>query len=241
VADEIGSRCGVVHGEQPADERADVLRRFRAGELDAVANVFVLSEGFDDPAVSVCILARKPAHAGTFLQMVGRVLRPAPGKTHATLVDLCGSVFGHGPPDLEREYSLDGEAISGVAREAIRQCPTCGGVFAAGVTACPLCGEALPVKEMALPRSVGTGVSEVDWSRRPQPRWSRTFAARFPGRCSRCQAPILVGESITWCKGELPTHDRCPAVLRRYESWLERRKSTSVMLDKLTPIAQEDD
>ena len=50
---------------------------------------------------------RKPQHAGLYLQMVGRVLRPSPGKTHATLIDLCGSVHDHGPPDIEREYTLD--------------------------------------------------------------------------------------------------------------------------------------
>ncbi len=70
-----GIACDVVHGNGKAVARADVLRRFRVGELSAVTNVHVLTEGWDDPGCTVCILARKPQHAGTFLQMAGRVLR----------------------------------------------------------------------------------------------------------------------------------------------------------------------
>jgi hypothetical protein len=41
--------------------------------------------------------------------MVGRVLRPAPGKTGALLIDLPGVCRRHGLPTDERKYSLDGK------------------------------------------------------------------------------------------------------------------------------------
>lgn len=216
VAAEMTDRgwpTAVVHGSM--SNRAEVLAQFRAGAHRAVASVHVLTEGWDDPGVSVCILARKPVHDGTFLQMVGRVLRPSPGKACARLVDLCGSVLSHGTPDAERAYALDGKAISVVDREAIRQCPTCGSVFLAadvggtiGARTCPQCGAALPFAERKAPRSIGIGVAEVGTTQ-PTQRWTVALVAKFPGRCSVCRGHVSPGERIYWNKGEKPRHEAC--------------------------------
>lgn len=158
---QAGVATEVVHGQLPAATRADVLKQFRTGALRAIANVHVLTEGWDDPGCSVCILTRKPQHAGTYLQMAGRVLRPAPGKASAMLVDLCGSALVHGTPDMDRTFTLDGKGISKTHREAIRQCPTCGGVFTQQASMCPVCGAELPRVQRSEPRNVGVGVVEV--------------------------------------------------------------------------------
>jgi DNA repair protein RadD len=156
----------VVHGEMSARDRSAALEDFAAGRVLALANVHVLTEGFDCPAAAVCILTRKPEHAGTFLQMVGRVLRPSPCKSEALLLDLGGSVWQHGTPDAERNYTLDGEGIERANddRESIRQCATCGGVFLAAKViegCCPQCGVKLPYKPVKPPRSNGAGIAEV--------------------------------------------------------------------------------
>lgn len=163
VAEEMnaaGIPTGVVHGQLGNKERASTLERLRTGELRAVANVYVLTEGWDEPSVSVCILAKKPGAVSTYLQMIGRVLRPAPGKTEARLLDLAGASLEHGPPEMERVYSLDGEGISKVNRENIRQCLACGAVFKAGPRACPMCGEMPGGKPFDPPRAVGVGLVE---------------------------------------------------------------------------------
>lgn len=208
---EAGIRTDVVHGGLASATRANTLARLRRGELDAVTNVHVLTEGWDDPAVSVCILARKPQHAGTFLQMVGRVLRPSPGKTHATLIDLCGSVHDHGTPDMEREFTLDGRGIKKVDREAIRQCLECGGVFLAGPTQCPLCGCALPRREMALPVDIGGELVDLaTLPKLPARSYTLSITAKYAGRCRACFGRIEVGEQIYWAKGQQPRHAECP-------------------------------
>jgi DNA repair protein RadD len=215
VADEmesIGVRCGVVHGEMSKQDRKATLDALATGSLRAVASIGVLTEGWDCPTVAVCMLARKPQHAGLYLQMVGRVLRPAPGKTHATLIDLCGSVHDHGPPDMEREYTLDGKGISKVDKTAIRQCVTCGGVFKAGPFVCPLCGAALPTRSLALPTAAG--VELVDLNSLPKlPRRAVTLSivAKFPGTCRSCRGRIAVGEQIYWLKGDGAKHADCNA------------------------------
>lgn len=174
-----GITSAVLHGSMARTARVQTLAWFREGQIRVLCNVHVLTEGFDDPGASVAILCRKPEHVGTYLQMVGRILRPAPGKTAATVIDLCGSSLVHGTPEMERTYSLDGRAISGAEREAIRQCPTCGGVFlAAAVTegCCPQCGVEIPKPERKEPRVLDVGLVEAQ--RSDQLRLNLQAAAR---------------------------------------------------------------
>lgn len=150
-----------VDGAMPVGQRDAVLAAWRRGDLRVVANHGVLVEGFDDPEVSVCILARRFGSTGAFLQAVGRVLRTFPGKTHATLIDLCGSVLLHGLPDLPRTYSLEGRAISRPDRLATRQCQACGSVFEAGPRTCPTCGAILAAPKRKAARSGRGEVHEL--------------------------------------------------------------------------------
>jgi DNA repair protein RadD len=159
-----GITAAVVHGQLSKTMRAQILAWFREGQIRVVCNVHVLTEGFDDPAASVGILCRKPEHVGTYLQMAGRILRPSPGKTHATLIDLCGSSLVHGTPDMERKFSLDGKGIGKTDREQIRQCPHCGSVFLyADIEdgCCPECGCELPKSVRREPRVTGVGLVDA--------------------------------------------------------------------------------
>lgn len=158
-----GVSAAAVHAQLSDEMRASVLARFVAGELRAVTNVDLWTEGTDIPAADACILACSPGHVGRLIQMAGRVLRPSPetGKKDAVLVDLCGSVLVHGTPEMDREYTLDGRGISRVDRLAIRQCPTCGGVFEAGPAVCTVCGAAMPAAARKALRSTGEGVEEL--------------------------------------------------------------------------------
>ncbi len=113
-----------IHAETPAEDRAESLRRFASGELLALTNVFVLTEGTDLPPAEVCVLARGFSHASTYLQCVGRVLRPSPGKASALVLDLCGVSRTHGVPSDEREYSLDGRAIRVIGKKLETEEPT---------------------------------------------------------------------------------------------------------------------
>jgi DNA repair protein RadD len=101
----------------------------------------VFCEGTDLPRATVCLLARAFTHASLFLQCVGRVLRPSPGKGRALLIDLIGSVHDMGLPDEERIWSLDGEPhrLADTAM-ALKQCDVCGAVYRPGPPACPICG-----------------------------------------------------------------------------------------------------
>ena len=49
----LGVRAGMVHGEMPGELRARALRDFAEGKVQALTNVAVLTEGFDDPGFGV--------------------------------------------------------------------------------------------------------------------------------------------------------------------------------------------
>ena len=106
-----GVTAEVISGETTSEDRDLFLHEFKAGKIRALVSVFVLTEGIDVPAAAVCMLARGCGASGTFLQMAGRVLRPAPGKTDAVLIDLLGASWIHGIPTADREYALEGRAI----------------------------------------------------------------------------------------------------------------------------------
>ncbi len=131
-------------GTTPKEEREEILQRLTSGETTLVSNVGVLTEGWDCPAVEVCILARPTLSVGLYMQMVGRALRPAPGKTVARIHDHAGCVLMHGRPDRERDYSLtaDVRVTKKAERDALplRCCDKCFAVYDATARSCPECG-----------------------------------------------------------------------------------------------------
>jgi DNA repair protein RadD len=141
-----GTPAACVHGDSDVRERDAALAKLACGDLRAVTNVYCLTEGWDCPSVEVCVLARGCGHSGTYLQMVGRVLRPSPetGKARALVIDLRGAVHQHGLPDEERVYSLEGTAIRSKREVKPRTCPGCDHVVAAAIRVCPGCGYRWP-------------------------------------------------------------------------------------------------
>ncbi len=105
--------CEHIDASTPADERAQILAKLRAGTIEIVSNVMVLTEGWDEPAVSCVILARPTKHMGLYRQMVGRVLRPAPGKTNALVLDHAGAIFQHGFVEEPVNWTLSGGSPRG--------------------------------------------------------------------------------------------------------------------------------
>jgi superfamily II DNA or RNA helicase len=96
LADHLNSHsipAEAVSGETPTDERRAILRRLHSGETQVVTNAMVLTEGFDEPAVSCILIARPTKSRPLFVQMAGRALRLHPGKDDALILDLFA------PPD----------------------------------------------------------------------------------------------------------------------------------------------
>jgi superfamily II DNA or RNA helicase len=95
-------------GETPSEERREALARFAAGEIKVISNCGLFGEGLDIPALEAVQIARPTKSLSLWLQMVGRALRPAPGKEFAILIDHTKNHLIHGLPTRKRIWSLDG-------------------------------------------------------------------------------------------------------------------------------------
>ncbi|MFF9582462.1 DEAD/DEAH box helicase [Streptomyces achromogenes] len=90
-----GITAAPVWGDMGRDERRAALARYEAGDVQVLTNCMVLTEGFDAPHTSCIVVARPTQSAGLYVQMVGRGLRPAPGKRDALLLDVMGAATRH--------------------------------------------------------------------------------------------------------------------------------------------------
>ncbi len=121
-----------VDGAMSQRERASVIHAWREGKVQVVSNCQILTEGFDFPELSCCILARPTKSVALYLQMVGRIMRPAPGKESAIVLDHAGNIEDHYPPDVERIWTLNGAVKKTKRRrDKVFQCtmPVCRKFF----------------------------------------------------------------------------------------------------------------
>lgn len=128
-----GVPAAMVSGETPADERKDILRRFKTGEILVLANCAVLTEGYDEPSVTCVVVARPTKSRALYTQIIGRGTRKFPGKEDCLILDVVGasdqhslvtipSLFGVRYPEKLRDGSesvtavIDGEEAALVAQ-----------------------------------------------------------------------------------------------------------------------------
>jgi superfamily II DNA or RNA helicase len=104
----------------------------------------------DIPGLYGLIWLRRTLSLTIYLQFIGRVLRPAKGKTHGIILDPVGNLFIHGFPEAARQWTLDGAAPGLQDPEGfddplppMRICPYCGVANAASNPECHFCGRDL--------------------------------------------------------------------------------------------------
>jgi superfamily II DNA or RNA helicase len=144
-----GVSCDHIDGSTPKDERDEILKKLAAGAIDVVCNCMVLTEGWDMPEVGCCVLARPTRKMGLYRQMVGRVLRPADGKSDAIVIDHSGAVYRHGFAEDHVEWTLDpdrhadnpthNQRSENDIKSRLVDCSQCGALRTGG-EACRHCG-----------------------------------------------------------------------------------------------------
>lgn len=80
-----------VTGKTPKIEREEILNRFKSGEIKVVANVGVLTTGFDFPKLDCIIGGRPTMSLALYYQMIGRAVRPHAEKKESLIVDIAGN------------------------------------------------------------------------------------------------------------------------------------------------------
>jgi DNA phosphorothioation system restriction enzyme len=88
--------------EESPEEREEILRKLKAGDLHGIVAIRCLDEGIDLPDVRMGFLLASTTNPRQFVQRRGRLLRRAEGKPHATIYD-----FIVEPSGLDSEYEAD--------------------------------------------------------------------------------------------------------------------------------------
>jgi DNA repair protein RadD len=145
LRDEHGIEIAVVTGDTPTPERDAIIAAFKAGDLRYLANVNVLTTGFDAPHVDCVALLRPTMSAGLYYQMVGRGFRLASGKDDCLVLDYGGNVLRHGPVD-QLTLSTD-DRPKGEGEAPAKECPECQALIATAFQRCPQCGYEFPPPE----------------------------------------------------------------------------------------------
>lgn len=161
-----GYRAAAIDGT--SSNRREVVRDFSHGRLNLLMSCDLVSEGFDVPGAHGAQMLRPTESLALYLQQCGRVLRRAPGKEYACLLDHVGNSARHGLPCEIREWTLEGKKRAGRsdvdAEPSIRQCSKCGAVTVRGAEKCPECGHVFPVKARSV-EVVDGELTEVDVER----------------------------------------------------------------------------
>jgi superfamily II DNA or RNA helicase len=170
-----------IDGSTPTEERDAILARLADGRVQVVTNCNVLTEGWDQPGVSACVLARPTKNMGLYRQMVGRVLRPAPGKSDALILDHAGATFEHGFAEEPVGWTLDTDKRADNPAQTARSqgdaprlttCPECGAVRKAGKP-CTACAWQ-PKRKAEAPDVADGELARLDRDgKRKQPEWNK--------------------------------------------------------------------
>jgi superfamily II DNA or RNA helicase len=88
---EAGLRVDGWYGGTGKGHRRIIDHSIRSGGLDLMTTCTAVAEGYDNPQLGLGVLVRPTQHEGLFVQMVGRLLRPWPGKRDALLLDCVGA------------------------------------------------------------------------------------------------------------------------------------------------------
>lgn len=240
-----GVSCEVVSAETPDEERRALLAAFKAGTIRCLANMSVLTTGFNAPRVDLIAMLRPTLSTGLFVQMLGRGTRcvgpdykasMAAGKSDCLVLDFSGNVRRHGPvDDLSITTSGGGtsRAVERVAPDdiAAEPCPTCLTYNSPRARLCVSCGEELKAEArheaVADTTPVLSGLSIDDWRSVSRVAVSRHVKMAAP------DAPATLRVAYT-CSRKTFSEFLCfdhPAgsyPRRKAEAWWREKTSTAI-------------
>lgn len=142
-----GKAADIVIGDTPKKERADILEKFKRGQITHLVNVDVLTTGFDAPNVDCLIILRPTKSVGLYVQMVGRGSRLAPNKENCLVLDFAGNIERHGPVDkvrVSKRAKKGGGEESVIETAPVKTCPECLSPVIISARECPDCGYEFP-------------------------------------------------------------------------------------------------
>lgn len=96
-----GLAAAPVSGRTGRKQRDELFARWKGGSVQVVCNCTLLTEGYDFPGIAALVIARPTLSPGLYMQMLGRGMRRAEGKTDCLVIDALGN-----QPDPRRQVVL---------------------------------------------------------------------------------------------------------------------------------------
>jgi superfamily II DNA or RNA helicase len=163
-----GIPAASIDGSMTGEQRRDLLQALGTGRIKVLTSCALIGEGIDVPSVGGCILLRPTASTSLHLQMIGRCLRPSPGKAAAVVLDHVGNTLRLGHHLEQREWTLDGEHKKDrSAAPSVKVCPKCFAAMASQARQCLECGHEFVAETRELEVVKGE-LTEIDLSKQRQ-------------------------------------------------------------------------
>mgnify|MGYP001034331165 CR=1 FL=1 len=214
---DAGVSAAVLTGVTPAGQRREMIRAYRGGTLQEIANVDVLGEGFDCPGIIRVSMARPTMSYGLFAQQFGRALRPLAGEPYGIICDHVGNVQRHGLPDGAKAWSLDSSKKPKEPGEVpTRVCvnPECMLAYEGFSRTCPHCGHTPEVApgDRTRPEVIEGDLTEYD----------PTFLAKLRGEADKIMGPPIY-----------PSNAGAPLQHAIDKRWMQRQNAQADLRDAI--------
>ncbi len=156
---QAGVKAAALHIHKTPERRHQINEAFKRRDIQVLVNVTIASYGYDAPSVDCIVLARPTKSVVLWLQMIGRGMRPHPGKDFCMIIDHTGGVRD---PDLGyaddlRRWRLDNRKRASAnwsrddrnekkeeGEDKAHECEECRYVFSRSLV-CPKCGWEIPL------------------------------------------------------------------------------------------------
>lgn len=127
--------------------REQLIKDFHDGKFTVICNSGILSTGYDETSIEVCILNRATQSVQFYIQATGRAIRLHPGKTEAFLLDFGGNISRLGKFEKERKWALWHNKGKCEGIQGVKECKQCGKYIAITASECPFCGYVYPTEK----------------------------------------------------------------------------------------------
>jgi superfamily II DNA or RNA helicase len=156
---QAGIKAAALHYHKADETRDEIVKQFKARQIQVLVNVSIASYGFDGPSIDCIVLARPTKSVVLWLQMLGRGMRTFNGKEFCMVIDHTNGVRNRelGFADDLRRWRLDkGKKASTnwtrdernkdrqEGEDKTYQCKKCEHLFSRS-RVCPKCGTEIPM------------------------------------------------------------------------------------------------
>lgn len=192
----------------------------RGGKVMVVGNC----EGWDQPSVKGCLLARPTKSRALYVQCAGRVLRPWQSMT-PVILDHAGNVLEHDLPHADWEITLEGKKKRAKAPSvSVKECPKCFAAVASNAATCFFCGH--PFVE-----------SDASKGKEPRERDGQLVEVRADAlRALKLQTAPLRAELQDWAQRVDERHGLEPGTTNRWRKHTFRKSRSEMTVEELAKV-----